>query len=365
MNKNRIRAKRGFTLIELLVVVSIITLLISLLLPTVGEVRRQARISNCTQNMKQHMLATLSYASANDDELPNGPKSTGGPNFENITGPRGRTAFRMAGEDFELNGFAWGNDGMWTLTSPYGYEVLNRRDLDFWSSMKDMYWVQLAQYLEGGRSGIGALSEIWHSPSDGVTPQDWTDFRNAVRGASGELPETEDAASFIDLQFMSPGSYKYVTPALLTPKVDARGGNGQYFGEYSAYHNQASGPGQRQTPVLGTDPGEFYHFINRNRVGDITYSSQKVLFYMYQPWHNPNLFAWFEDGADTTVALGDGSARNTNPQSDIAPFNPNENAGAPTVVVFDTSDDPSAPSLSRYRCPFYKTAGGIKGRDLR
>src|SRR5688572_7075138 len=53
----------GFTLIELLVVVGIIAVLLSIILPTVGAVRRQSRTVKCLAHLKQIGQGFQAYAS--------------------------------------------------------------------------------------------------------------------------------------------------------------------------------------------------------------------------------------------------------------------------------------------------------------
>ncbi len=63
--------KAGFTLIEVLVVVAIIALLIAILLPSLARAREQVKRTNCMANLRTLGQATVMYADANKDLLPN------------------------------------------------------------------------------------------------------------------------------------------------------------------------------------------------------------------------------------------------------------------------------------------------------
>jgi len=64
------RRYQGFTLIELLVVVAIIALLISILLPSLGKAREQARAALCNSRLSQLTKAMLIYADDYNETLP-------------------------------------------------------------------------------------------------------------------------------------------------------------------------------------------------------------------------------------------------------------------------------------------------------
>lgn len=59
----------GFTLIELLVVIAIISLLVSILLPSLQAAKEQARIAKCLATLRSFGLAMNMYASENDGSI--------------------------------------------------------------------------------------------------------------------------------------------------------------------------------------------------------------------------------------------------------------------------------------------------------
>lgn len=88
--------RRGlaFTLIELLVVVAIISLLVSILLPSLGAARKQTRAAMCLSNMRQLAVASFAYVS----EWGTYPPSLS--NFAHANTAQGRNLRWKAGVDW-------------------------------------------------------------------------------------------------------------------------------------------------------------------------------------------------------------------------------------------------------------------------
>jgi prepilin-type N-terminal cleavage/methylation domain-containing protein len=63
---------RGFTLVELLVVIAIIALLMSILMPAMGRVKKQAKVVMCQSNLKQWGAVFSMYTGDNDGSFQEG-----------------------------------------------------------------------------------------------------------------------------------------------------------------------------------------------------------------------------------------------------------------------------------------------------
>jgi prepilin-type N-terminal cleavage/methylation domain-containing protein len=88
------RESWGFTLIELLVVISIMSVLMGILLPVLGKVRRQARMVLCIKNQREVVTAVTMFSADNDGQYPESVATVGFGAHWNWSDPRKLTGNR-------------------------------------------------------------------------------------------------------------------------------------------------------------------------------------------------------------------------------------------------------------------------------
>lgn len=341
------RKRNAFTLIELLVVISIIALLISLLLPALGNVRKKARLLKDTANMSQHSKAALTHASQNRDYLPNAPEGNEPASGGTGIGGRGRPANRFADLDnnFVTNGWGFPGGGLFTIGKFWPDDNLST-DVNL-STMRDAYWISLGSYIVEGE-GLQMLQEVLVSPTSDRLDV-WSRWKEDIIENGGRHWDLTSAqynfAAGDATKTFRIGTYNYASTSFLATSV---------------FSPTASG----SAPVeLNQDGFMPQGSVAWNPTSNIEFADKKVLYYLNRRWYENSNGAgfWFGGGSTIPVALADGSARVSITGVDTAGGNVTEKSGA--WPVGRASSSVGLPAGT----PFYycATIGGLKGRDMR
>lgn len=148
------RSRHAFTLIELLVVISIISILISILLPALAKAREATETTQCLSNLRQWGIVTASYAGDFKGRLPVVNRQNY--SFNNASG-------RVNLGVYYRTGHATGKDMLFCKSAPSGYGTLDPGRRGFTRQDYNDVWPNIFTGVAHGSYTMRTASARWTS----------------------------------------------------------------------------------------------------------------------------------------------------------------------------------------------------------
>ena len=232
--------RRAFTLVELLVVIGIIALLISILLPVLGNVRKQGIKAKCAAQMRDLGNAMLMYAQVSKGFLP--PVRINTPyNLDGIVFDKGGA--EVVGKSINENAKWWNFLGKYITKkrtmAQSGQENAALRESGFWCPGFEGYVdTGAAVNLQGG----------FNRNATGIGMNPWPSFRagNPAPNSQSDFPATSERFwDCLDTNASNRGTW-YKLIAFTRPAERAMLGDGrQFYLEAKKVAASQAIPGQR------------------------------------------------------------------------------------------------------------------------